>query len=120
MDAGRSWPRPTASTVPRRYASVVSPRRNHTLRFRMVSVVKVSGMIAVHSRRAVFTALAGVPGVITAEVELGRVEIVHDDNVAPETIAAAIESAGCAVTSVERVGRRTLPVRQAFTDADGT
>ena len=38
----------------------------------MVSVLTISGMVAVHSKRAVFTALSGVAGVISAEVEMGR------------------------------------------------
>src|SRR4051794_19680470 len=33
----------------------------------MVSILTISGMLAVHSKRAVFTALAGVPGVISAD-----------------------------------------------------
>jgi copper chaperone CopZ len=88
----------------------------------MVSVLTVSGMISVHSRRAVFTALAGVAGVSEADVERGRVVVVHDDAVTDEAIAAAIDAVGCTVTSIERVSRRRLPVHRGTVEpeADGT
>lgn len=37
--------------------------------------VLIDGMVAVHAKQAVYTALAGVDGVRAALVELGRVEI---------------------------------------------
>lgn len=74
----------------------------------MVSILTISGMVAVHSRRAVFTALAGVPGVRSAEVELGRAIVDHDAAIAEDTLREAIAVVGCEVTSV-RVERR-LPM----------
>jgi len=74
----------------------------------MVSVLTISGMVAVHSKRAVFTALSGVPGVSRAEVELGRAVVEHDAAVTADTLAAAIAVVGCELTSV-RVERR-LPM----------
>lgn len=76
----------------------------------MVSILTISGMIAVHSKRAVFAALAGVPGITSADVELGRAVIAHDERATSEAMGAAIESVGCAVVSIERVSRRSLPL----------
>jgi copper chaperone CopZ len=76
----------------------------------MVSILTISGMVAVHSRRAVFTALSGVPGVTGAEVELGRAVVEHDARVTADALAEAIAIAGCEVTSV-RIERR-LPMSE--------
>ena len=74
----------------------------------MVTVLTISGMLAVHAKRAVFTALAGVPGVESAEVEMGRAVVVHDSTTTAAALADAIVGIGCEVTSV-RVERR-LPL----------
>lgn len=62
----------------------------------------ISGMVAVHARHAVFTALSGVPGVVRAEVELGRAEVWFTPgrtfDVAEAELIAAIEAAGYLVT----------------------
>ena len=74
----------------------------------MVSILTISGMVAVHSRRAVFTALAGVPGVVSAEVEMGRAVVEHDATTTADALASAVAIVGCEVTSV-KVERR-LPL----------
>jgi copper chaperone CopZ len=74
----------------------------------MVSVLTISGMVAVHSKRAVFTALSGVPGVISADVEMGRAVVEHDVATTADAMASAVAIVGCEVTSV-RVERR-LPL----------
>ena len=74
----------------------------------MVSILTISGMVAVHSKRAVFTALAGVPGVVSAEVELGRAVVEHDASTTAEELAAAIAVAGCEVTATKM--ERRLPL----------
>jgi copper chaperone CopZ len=76
----------------------------------MVSILTISGMIAVHSKRAVFTALSGVPGVHRADVELGRAIVDHESSVTETALREAIAVAGCEVTSV-RVERR-LPLSE--------
>ena len=82
------------------------------LRFRrMVSVLTISGMLAVHSKRAVFTALSGVPGVGSAEVEMGRAVVEHEASTTSQSLVEAIALAGCEVTSV-RIERR-LPLTGA-------
>ena len=81
------------------------------LRFHaMHTVVTISGMLAVHAKRAVFTALAGVEGVRVADVELGRAIVEHDASVSEEALATAIESVGCHVVATERLASRMLPV----------
>ena len=77
---------------------------------RVVSILTISGMVAVHAKRAVFTALSGVPGVRSAHVELGRAVVDHDANVTADTLRDAVALAGCDVTGV-RVERR-LPLSE--------
>lgn len=84
----------------------------------MRSILTISGMVAVHSRRAVFTALSGVPGVKSAEVELGRAVVEHDGDAALAAIPAAIESVGCTVTSIESGTLRALPVHATPDEQD--
>lgn len=74
----------------------------------MVSILTISGMVAVHSKRAVFTALSGVPGVLSAEVEMGRAVVEHDGSATAESLAAAIALVGCEVTSTK--SERRLPL----------
>ena len=74
----------------------------------MVSILTISGMVAVHAKRAVFTALAGVPGVLSAEVDMGRAVVEHDASTTSDALRDAIALAGCEVTSV-RIERR-LPL----------
>ena len=88
-----TWARPlTAATFPAR----------------MVSVLTISGMLAVHAKRAVFTALAGVPGVESAEVEMGRAVVVHEPTTTTAALSNAIAAVGCEVTSVRT--ERRLPL----------
>lgn len=75
----------------------------------MVSILTISGMVAVHSKRAVFTALSGVPGVTSAEVELGSAVVAHDASTTVDALSAAIATAGCVVTSTRT--ERRLPLR---------
>jgi copper chaperone CopZ len=74
--------------------------------------VLIDGMTAVHAKHAVFTALAGVPGLTRAEVELGRATLdaaaASDAAALRAAVAAAIGAAGFHVTAV-RVLPRTLP-----------
>lgn len=76
---------------------------------RALSVVTIRGMVAVHSVRAVFTALAGVEGIARADVELGRATVEHDGRATPERLREAIAHAGCEVVEVVEE-RRRLPV----------
>ena len=74
----------------------------------MVSILTIAGMVAVHSKRAVFTALSGVPGVVSAEVELGRAVVEHDATTTGEALTEAVALVGCEVTAIH-VERR-LPL----------
>jgi copper chaperone CopZ len=74
----------------------------------MVSILTIAGMVAVHSKRAVYTALSGVPGVTSAEVELGTAVVEHDATTTREALSEAVALVGCDVTAI-RVERR-LPL----------
>ena len=108
-DAGRSWRWRVASTgsgvIVRAWARGWTAT---TFLARMVSVLTISGMLAVHAKRAVFTALAGVPGVVSAEVDMGRAVVVHEPATTAASLAHAIASVGCEVTSVRT--ERRLPL----------
>ena len=104
-NVGRSWDRTCASTS----ADHITRCNDRAVRFRaVVSILTISGMVAVHAKRAVFTALAGVPGVLSAEVDMGRAVVEHDASTTSDALRHAIALAGCEVTSV-RIERR-LPL----------
>ena len=85
--------------------------RGTPLRFaRMVSVLTIRGMIAVHAKRAVFTALSGVAGVTSADVDLGRAVVEHDARTTTAMLVDAVALAGCEVVDI-RVERR-LPLSE--------
>ncbi|MBM3884489.1 MAG: hypothetical protein ACKOCV_02990 [Gemmatimonadota bacterium] len=70
----------------------------------------IDGMLAVHARHAVMTALGGVPGIEAAEVELGAAEVTCAVGADPTTTAAALRTAiaavGCTVTDVKILPRQ--------------
>ena len=72
----------------------------------------IGGMLSVHAKHAVFTALSAVDGLVHAEVELGRAEVMHSGHALPVALEAAVreavEAAGFEVLAV-RVLPRTLP-----------
>jgi len=74
----------------------------------MVTTVRISGMTCAHCTRAVFTALAGVPGIARADVKVGSAVIEHDGTVSIDAVKSAVETAGYAVTGAEE-NRRALP-----------
>ncbi|HTD82350.1 MAG TPA: heavy metal-associated domain-containing protein [Gemmatimonadaceae bacterium] len=74
----------------------------------MTTTVSISGMTCVHCVRAVFTSLAGVPGIVRADVSIGRAVIEHDGTVTQEQIRDAIGLAGYEVTDSKN--DRTLPL----------
>jgi copper chaperone CopZ len=69
--------------------------------------VTIAGMNAVHAVRAVYTALAGVPGIVRAEVTLGGASVEHDGSVTRALLAEAVAVAGFEL--VDWREERTLP-----------
>jgi copper chaperone CopZ len=67
----------------------------------------IAGMTAVHHVRAVYTAFAGVPGVVHAEVHMGSAAVDHDGTVTRPMLADAVALAGCALSEVRE--ERVLP-----------
>ena len=66
-------------------------------------------MPAVHAVRAVFTALAAVDGITSADVQMGRAVIEHDGRATEPALRAAIAAAGCDLTALE-TARGALPL----------
>ena len=74
----------------------------------MITTLRIAGMLSVHAKRAVFTALSGVEGIARAEVELGRAVIEHDGRATADRLREAVAHAGCEVVEVVE-DRRRLP-----------
>lgn len=70
----------------------------------------IGGMHSVHAARAIYTALAAVPGVTTAEVVLGRAVIEHDGRATVEAVREAIALAGCELLETTEERQRSLPL----------
>lgn len=56
----------------------------------------IDGMLAIHAKHALFTALSGVEGLVRAEVELGKatIEFAAQNANAERAIREAVEAAG--------------------------
>lgn len=76
---------------------------------RMRFEIEIAGMLAVHARHAVFTALGAVAGITRAEVELGRAVVEHDGSVEEHALREAVEAAGFAVARITALPR-SLPI----------
>ena len=74
----------------------------------MTTTVSIAGMTCAHCVRAVFTSLAGVPGIQRADVSIGQAVIEHDGTVTPQAVRDAIAVAGYEVTGTQ--DKRTLPI----------
>lgn len=68
----------------------------------------IDGMTAVHAVRAVYTAFAGVPGIVRADVTLGGATVEHDGSVTRAMLADAIDVAGFVLVDVRE--ERSLPL----------
>ncbi len=68
----------------------------------------ISGMLAIHARHAVFTALSGVEGILRAEVEMGRAVVEHDGRVSEATLRESLAAAGCELETLRELPR-SLP-----------
>jgi copper chaperone CopZ len=75
----------------------------------MITTVTVEGMTCQHCVRAVFTALAAVPGIQRADVSIGSAAVEHDGSVTMEQLRAAIAVAGYTVRD-GTTNRRALPL----------
>jgi copper chaperone CopZ len=75
----------------------------------MLTTVTVDGMTCQHCVRAVFTALAAVPGIQRADVSIGLAAVEHDGTVTVEQLRDAIAVAGYTVKD-GTTNRRSLPI----------
>ena len=66
-------------------------------------------MSCAHCVRAVFTSLAGVEGVLRADVSIGAAEVEHDGRATIDALRDAIAVAGYEVVGGE-TNRRALPL----------
>ena len=77
---------------------------------RWITTLDVAGMRTAHCVRAVFTALAGVPGIARADVAVGRAEIEHDGQATITLLRDAIAVAGYELLDAKEERQRTLPL----------
>jgi len=77
----------------------------------METTVSIQGMSSAYAVRAVFTALAGVSGIVRADVTLGKAVIEHDGSASVGAIRDAIALAGFEIGDVSE-NRRVLPLAQ--------
>jgi copper chaperone CopZ len=75
----------------------------------MRTTATISGMTCAHCVRAVFTSLAGVPGIDRADVSIGQAVIEHDSSVTVDQIRDAVAVAGYEITGTT-ADRRSLPI----------
>ena len=75
----------------------------------MITTATIDGMRTEYCKRAVFTALAMVPGITRADVQLGSVVLEHDGSATPALIRDAVAVAGYTVVNTMD-DRRTLPL----------
>ena len=68
----------------------------------------ISGMRSVHCVRAVFTGLAGVEGIASAEVRMGEAVVTHDGRATEAALRRAVADAGYAVRAVREERRRLV------------
>lgn len=76
---------------------------------RFTSRAAISGMHAVHSVRAVFTALAAVPGIERCDVALGHAIIDHDGRATADAVRGALALVDCALDDYSTERSRRLP-----------
>jgi copper chaperone CopZ len=76
----------------------------------MLTTLRIDGMRSAHCARAVYTALAMVPGVAAAEVVVGRATLEHDAPLDVRAIEQAVTLAGYTLRDVS-TDRRHLTTR---------
>ena len=77
---------------------------------RFTTIARIGGMRSVHCTRAVYTALAIVPGVTAAEVVIGMATIEHDGRATEDTIRPTIALAGYELLETTEERQRSLPL----------
>jgi copper chaperone CopZ len=77
---------------------------------RTITLAAVSGMRTEHCKRAVFTALSAIEGIVRADVQLGSIQIEHDGSVTEAQLCDAIAVTGYQVTGTTLQRRRVLPI----------
>lgn len=77
---------------------------------RFVTIARIDGMRTVHCVRAVFTALATIPGITTADVAIGVATIEHDGRATADAITRAVSLVGYSISETTEERQRTLPL----------
>lgn len=72
------------------------------------AILEIEGMKTVHCVRAVFQALAGVPGITRADVKIGSAEIDHQGALSTSALSDALDVVGYRLSGVTPL-KRALP-----------
>ena len=75
----------------------------------------IDGMLSVHAKRAVFTAMTGVPGIVSAQVEMGEA-VIEGTALDEAELRGAVETVGCRVSHIERLPAQ-LPLLAPLEDS---
>ena len=75
----------------------------------MITRARVDGMTCQHYIRAVFTALAAVDGIASADVSLDEIVVEHDGRVTVDQLREAVAVAGYTMPTAE-TDRRALRI----------
>jgi copper chaperone CopZ len=76
---------------------------------RTIARLTISGITSVHAVRAIFTAFAGVDGVVRADVGRGGAVVEHDGTVTAGALEEAVRLAGFELIEIAEE-RRELPL----------
>lgn len=72
--------------------------------------LELHGLVAVHAVRSVWTALAAVPGIISADVSMSGALLEMNDRPDRAVLDAAVEPAGVRILSMSETPQRSLPL----------
>jgi len=72
--------------------------------------LQVDGLTATHAVRAVWTALAGVPGIVSADVSMAGVVLEVEGVLDEPLLAAILEAAGVRLMGIMVEQTRALPI----------
>lgn len=76
---------------------------------RTIARLTIAGISSVHAVRAIFTAFAGVAGILRADVSRGGAVVEHDGTVTTAALEEAIGVAGFELVEIAEE-RRALPL----------
>lgn len=85
---------------------------DHVRASRWLVRLELHGLVAVHAVRSVWTALAAVPGIVSADVSMTGAALEMDTQPDKAVLDAALEPAGVHIVSMNVTPQRSLPLAE--------